>query len=428
MLGPHALPGLVTREHEFQLPLNPEQPQSELITVFAREVRAAEHAEFDRPWLVFLQGGPGFPSPRPVSASGWIGKAVERYHVLLLDQRGTGRSTPITSRSLSARGDASSQAEYLSQFRMDRIVDDCEAIRRQLLGPTSKWAVLGQSFGGFCATHYLSMHPEGLSEVFITGGLPPLSAPAEAVYRQTYRTLLRKHREYFDRYPEDQHKLDRLADHAAAGKLALPGGEAVSVRRLQQIGMELGMSDGFESLHALLEMPWIDSVDGPEPSYPFLRAFQNFLHYDTNPIFAVLHEGCYTQGQASNWAADRVRGEFAEFSPELRPLKMTAEMIYPWQFEEIGELREMAEAAHLIAQKQDWPQLYRKEQLAQNVVPVAAAVYANDLYVDRELSLATADQIANCQTWLTSEYEHNGLRENGSHVLGHLFDLVFGAR
>ena len=41
---------------------------------------------------------------------------------------------------------------------------DAEALRRELLpgdGPASRWAVLGQSFGGFCALTYLSMAPEG---------------------------------------------------------------------------------------------------------------------------------------------------------------------------------------------------------------------------------------------------------------------------
>lgn len=33
---------------------------------------------------------------------------------------------------------------------------DCEAIRKVLLG-NEKWTVVGQSFGGFCATAYLSL-------------------------------------------------------------------------------------------------------------------------------------------------------------------------------------------------------------------------------------------------------------------------------
>ena len=395
--------------------------------MFARELRAAAHAEEHRPYLVFLQGGPGFGSPRPQSNSGWFAKATERYHILLLDQRGTGNSTPITARSLAAIGDAEAQADYLSHFRMDRIVDDCEAIRAQLC-PGEAWAVLGQSFGGFCATHYLSAHPEGLREVYITGGLPPLSASAEQIYERTFAQLERKNAEYFARYPEDRTRLDALADYLDANEVILPGGDRLSTRRLQQLGIELGMSDGFETIHHLLEMPFVDGPDGHEPSYPFLRAIENALHFDTNPIYALLHEGCYTQGAASNWAAARVLEDLPAFGPDARPLLFSGEMIYPWQFEEYGELRPLREAAQLLAVKEDWPMLYDCAALARNEVPVAAAVYANDLYVDRDYSLETADAIGSCRAWLTSEFEHNGLRADGPAVLGHLFDLVHGER
>ena len=53
---------------------------------------------------------------------------------------------------------------------------DCEAIREALLGPTGKWTILGQSYGGFCATTYLSYYPCGLQAVLMTGGLPPFAA------------------------------------------------------------------------------------------------------------------------------------------------------------------------------------------------------------------------------------------------------------
>lgn len=38
------------------------------------------------PYLLYLQGGPGFESPRPTEASGWISKACEEYRLILLDQ------------------------------------------------------------------------------------------------------------------------------------------------------------------------------------------------------------------------------------------------------------------------------------------------------------------------------------------------------
>ena len=94
--------------------------------------------------------------------------------MLLLDQRGTGRSTPATRQTLAGLGSAKAQADYLAHFRADSIVLDAELIRRELTGG-APWSVLGQSFGGFCTVTYLSFAPHGIREAFITGGLPGLS-------------------------------------------------------------------------------------------------------------------------------------------------------------------------------------------------------------------------------------------------------------
>ena len=113
---------------------------------------------------MYLQGGPGFESPRPTGnprGPAWLDRALEDFRVLLLDQRGTGRSTPVT-------GDE--RAEYLTHFRADNIVRDCELIRAALDSPP--WSVLGQSYGGITTLTYLSFAPEGLREAFITGGVP----------------------------------------------------------------------------------------------------------------------------------------------------------------------------------------------------------------------------------------------------------------
>ena len=113
----------------------------------------------------------GFGSPRPndSTAPGWIGRAVKDYRVLLLDQRGTGRSTSIGYQSLARFKSPQEQADYLKLFRADNIVRDAEAIRKEL--KIDRWSVLGQSYGGFCSACYLSIAPEGLREAFITGGL-----------------------------------------------------------------------------------------------------------------------------------------------------------------------------------------------------------------------------------------------------------------
>ena len=64
--------------------------------------------------------------------------------------------------------------------------------------------------------------------------------------------------------------------------------------------------------------------------------------------------------------------------------------------------------------------------LARNEVPAAAAIYADDLYVESLFSLDTAAAVPGLKPWLTNEYEHNGLRAEGDRVLGRLIDLAHG--
>ena len=403
--------GMELIDHEFTVPLDHAKPKGEILSIFARAVKASDKADAVRPWLVFLQGGPGFPGPRPTTKTGWLKRALDEYHVLLLDSRGNGRSSVVLPQTLARRGDARAQADYLMHFRADSIVRDAELIRRTLAGEREPWSVLGQSYGGFCAVHYLSAHPHGLREVFITGGLPPLSAGADDYYRHTYPEVQRKTRRFFERYPADREVCARIMEHLHRHEVALPTGGRLTVRRFQQAGFMLGMDDGNETLHYLLETAFCEGADGQTLSLPFLRALEHSQPFETNPIFAVLHEMCYTQGAASRWSAERVRAEFPDtvWAPG-RPPSFTGEMIYPWMFEDYAGLRPLREVAELLAQDERWPVLYHAAALARNTVPAVAAIYAEDMYVPRALSEATAASIAGMKTWLTNEYEHNGLR------------------
>ena len=82
--------------------------------------------------------------------------------------------------------------------------------------------------------------------------------------------------------------------------------------------------------------------------------------------------------------------------------------------------------AAILAERDDWPPLYDPARLAANEVPAAAAVYYNDMYVDRELSMGTAQAIRGLQAWVTSEYEHDGLRVSDGAVLDRLIGMVRG--
>jgi hypothetical protein len=112
--------------------------------------------------------------------------------------------------------------------------------------------------------------------------------------------------------------------------------------------------------------------------------------------------------------------DYAE-SPEL----FTGEHVFPWIFQDYGALAPLREAAEILA-AHEWPRLYDADRLRDNDVPAAAAIYAQDMYVERAFSEETAAQIRGLRPWLTSEYEHNGLRVDGERILGRLIDLARG--
>ena len=401
--------GLVLTEHEFSLPLDHDRPGGESITVFAREV--ADPGGTDRPFLVFLQGGPGYEAPRPTrhpSSQGWLERALQDFRVLMLDQRGTGRSTPVGA--LPGLTPAE-QAEYLTHFRADSIVRDAEAIRREL--GVERWSVLGQSFGGFCVMTYLSTAPEGLREAFVTGGLAPVGRHVDDIYRATYERMLERNRRYYERYPDDRARVRALVERLDAEPLILPTGDRLTALRFRQAGNKLGMSDGAEELHALVELP----PDSPA----FRHDAQDLLGFERNPIYAILHESSYADGVATRWSAARVMpAEYAD-TPEL----FTGEHVFPWMFEDYGALAPLRDADELLA-AHEWPRLYDAERLRANEVPVAAAVYADDPYVERAFSDETAALIRGARAWVTNEYEHNGLRADGDRILDRLIDLARG--
>ena len=412
-------------DHVFAVPLDHGDPGGERIEVFAREVVDAGKTRADLPWLLFLQGGPGFGGPRLSGRAAWLDTALDHYRVLLLDQRGTGRSTPVTRHSLAARGSAGDQARYLSMFRADAIVADAELIRREISG--APWSVLGQSFGGFCTVTYLSKAPEGLREAFITGGLPGLAATADDVYRKTYPKVRAKTLAHYARYPGDVEQARRVARHLAGTQVLLPDGAPLTVTAFQTLGDMLGQSTGSDELHYLLE----GAFDGDRLSDAFLHGAYGHLTFATGPLYAALHEACYAQGAATRWSAQRIRAEFPGFDPGpalagAEPLLFTGEMIYPWMFGQDPVLRPFQEAADLVAEFQDWPPLYDASRLAANEVPVAAAIYFDDMYVPRELSVPTAEAIRGLRPWVTSEYEHDGLRVSSGAVLRRLIDLAQG--
>ena len=410
--------GLMTRDHHLTVPLDrsgqgdsaPDGTES--ITVYAREISAVGIDPLSRPPLVFLQGGPGCEAPRPSADSGlgWIGAILEHHRIILVDQRGTGASSPVDRPD--AAGTPADTARLLTHLRADEIVEDCEDLRRAL--GLERWSLLGQSFGGFCVTRYLSEHAQSLEKVYITGGLPAVGHSIDEVYALSYEAMRLKSEEYYTRFPQDRDRMASLVEKAGRGELRTAGGDFVGPERLRSLGALLGGAGGADTIHYLLERDpdsWAFRYDLGQ-CLPFGGRF---------PLYAVIHESCWADAGTTDWAAQRVRPAVFDDDPTL----LTGEHVRREAFVEDAGLRPWLEVADLLA-AQEWPALYDPARLKATTTPGAAAVYARDVFVPMTTSLETAALIPGLRTWITSEYEHDGSRASGGRVFKRLRDLAAG--
>ncbi|WP_448720570.1 alpha/beta fold hydrolase [Microbacterium natoriense] len=403
---------LTIDEHTLTVPLVWSDPSdTRTIDIFARVV-SREGGEA-LPYLVFLQGGPGHEAPRPFHSSpspAWLDEALAHYRVVMLDQRGTGLSSPVGDADLG-RGTAAI-AEHLTHLRADAIVRDCEAMREHL--GADRWSVLGQSFGGFTTLAYLSTDSASLDEVFITGGLSTVTRSADEVYAVCYDKMRSASENYYRRFPSHRDVMRRLVDHADAGDIVLPDGEVVSASRLRSVGSALGTDDGWQTVWSLLERD------------PSSNAFRYDLMHampfgGRNPLYFAFHESSYASGQATRWSAERVEPD--DFRDDVT--LFTGEHIRSEWTETVPAFQPWREVALELAEF-EWPTIYDAEAIAASGATGAAAIYVNDVYVPLEFSLETARLLPGVHTWVTSEHEHNGLRSGP--VLSRLIDLAHGRR
>ncbi|KAF8161478.1 alpha/beta-hydrolase [Crassisporium funariophilum] len=426
--------GLKVVERFFNLPLDYSKPDGEKIRVFARHIIPKSKAktpeeEAKLPFLLYLQGGPGFEINLPGSSS-YPGEIYEQgYQTLWLDQRGTGLSTPLSPDTLPANVSTDEQiAQYLKHFRADSIVKDCEAIRRVILGDKEspedrKWTLLGQSFGGFCAITYLSFHSEGIKEVFLTGGLAPLVDQPDLVYEALAQRVMKRNTVYYAKYPQDIKRVRNILGYLDSNRVVLPNGGNLTPSRWQQLGMSFGM-------HELVFRASNDLELFKKLSYKTLQSIEHQQPLDGNPLYAILHEPIYCQGRSSNWSASRATQKYDQFSwaqtkcqADTVPVYFTGEMIFPHMFDDYSNLRPWKGAAEILAKDDSWGPLYDLDQLAKNEVKVSAVTYFNDMYVDFDFAQETVSKIKNTEQYITNQLVHDGIREDSSDVMKKLFKL-----
>jgi len=108
--------------------------------------------------LVYFNGGPASPSHfdcKPI-----LDALGQEMRLVFFDQRGTGCS------SLYPSGSTAETVKTLMRYSSMAIVKDAEAIRKKILGPSSKWALAGHSYGSLVVHRYLQTYPESIEEAF----------------------------------------------------------------------------------------------------------------------------------------------------------------------------------------------------------------------------------------------------------------------
>ena len=193
------------------------------------------------------------------------------------------------------------------------------------------------------------------------------------------------------------------------------------------------MKPSFERVHWLIDSAFSDG-DGS------LKAFKHgggtadgylsdeFLYgvmdaTSSSPLYWPLQEFIYADGELDHpirWAAQQVRETMPEFAGSARPLLFTGEAVFPWMFDQQKALQPFLPAVDCMMNDMQFGKIYDLDQLANNEVPLQAAVYFDDLYVDSGLQLDTLSHISNSHYWTTNEFEHDGV--HGDFVFRHLLE------
>lgn len=199
--GP-GFPGIKARCADFERPLDPSNPAAGTVTLFVAVVSALR-LEPSRDPLVPIAGGPGQASTEFYAAYAYAFEEIRRNRdVLLLDQRGTGKSTPLrcdldeTLMTGEVSVDESVEAtrrclEALPKdprfFTTSVAVEDLEAVRKALGYPQLN--LYGISYGTRVAQHYLRRFPESTRTVILDGVVPPQVALGPTIAIEAQRAL-----------------------------------------------------------------------------------------------------------------------------------------------------------------------------------------------------------------------------------------------
>ncbi len=222
--GP-AFPGIKARCGMLERPVNPDDPESPLLSIRVAVVPALNLQPQTDP-IVPLAGGPGQGAIQFYSA---IAAAFERVRsdrdILLVDQRGTGASArldcPVEEELIEGQFSVAQTIEYTKTcleglshdpryFTTSIAVRDLEAVREALGYPSLN--LYGVSYGTRVAQHYAKRYPGSTRTIILDGVVPPQLALGPEIATEAQQAI----DNIFARCAADSACNERFPDIAAA--------------------------------------------------------------------------------------------------------------------------------------------------------------------------------------------------------------------
>ncbi len=151
---PCVVQGIQARCGTFVVPENRTRPNGRTIGLHV-VVLPASLRPVRKDAVTYLAGGPGDAATEQAVDQGWQSSALNTYRdMLLVNQRGTGRSNPHG-------GD-------VTQYGTRMAMDDLDAVRDAL--GYRQLDVIGSSYGATAAQVYLKLHPSSVRTLILLGG------------------------------------------------------------------------------------------------------------------------------------------------------------------------------------------------------------------------------------------------------------------
>ncbi len=170
-----------------EVPEDRSKPDGRKIRIFAAVLPANTASPKPDP-LVIIAGGPGQAASRLAPFASRLTELRRTRDVLLIDQRGTGRSSPLACAALKPRDEDAFELDPLprarecvaelkaqgvdaAQYTTAAWIADLEAMREAL--GYRQWNLWGGSYGSRVAQQYLRLHGDRIRTMTLDGVAPP---------------------------------------------------------------------------------------------------------------------------------------------------------------------------------------------------------------------------------------------------------------